>query len=744
MVRAAPQKKTPWPIGSGEMVERIRTHDWAETPLGPIESWPQSLHTALDICLGSAFPSFVLWGRDLIQLYNDAALTIVRAKHPGAFGVPVRDAWSEIWETIGPLIAGVLSTGQPLLGENIPMLPERGGPREPAYFTLCYSALRDEAGGIAGVLVTAIETTEQLRTEAALRESEEHYRSLVQASNTGYSIIEMKIEPDEPLDYRFVEVNQAFETLTGLTDVKGKWVRDLIPGLEESWLETYRDVALTGQAVSFEQHVKKLENRWFSVYAFRIGAPEQHRVGILFTDVTERKGAEAANARLAAIVSSSPDAVMSFSPDGFIQSWNTAAEQLFGYSEAEALGADADLLVPPGCPEGPRGVFDWGLAGQSVQIETVRQHKDRTRIDVAISAAPMRGADDAIIGVSAIMRDIRARKRTEAALRESEARFQQFAEHSTDVLWITDLKKSHVEYVSPAYERVWGRPCDSLRDVSQWVETIHPDDRQQAIGAHERAILGEEVVLEYRILRPNGTVRRIRDTLFPIRDEHGQVLRIAGIAQDLTKDSVGRVYVVDADEASRASLSEVLRGAGYEVTTFASARAFLETAPALMPGCVVLDTRLPEAGGLLIPTELKARRTTLPVIVRSESGGGTLFAVRAMKAGAVDYLEMPCSSEVLVSAVATALADIQGAAERDRSLELAQSRLAGLSSRERQVLEGLMAGGTNRTIADAFGLSPRTIELHRSNMMEKLGVRTIGEAVLVATAAGLQPRQTSS
>ncbi len=217
--------------------------------------------------------------------------------------------------------------------------------------------------------------------------------------------------------------------------------------------------------------------------------------------------------------------------------------------------------------------------------------------------------------------------------------------------------------------------------------------------------------------------------------------RIAGIAEDLTKDSVALVYVVDADDASRESLSQVLKGAGYEVSPFASARAFLKTAPALMPGCVVLDTRLPEAGGLLIPTELKARRASLPVIVTGQSGGDVLFGVRAMKAGAVDYLEMPCSSEMLLAAVATALADIQGAAERDRSLELARSRIAGLSAREREVLEGLMVGGTNRTIASNLGLSPRTVELHRSNLLESLGVRTVGEAVLVATTAGLRPRQ---
>src|SRR4051812_9353672 len=367
MVRAAPRQKIPWPIGNGEMAECIRAHDWASTPLGPTDAWPQTLRTTIDICLGSAFASFVLWGPDLIQLYNDAALDIMKEKHPSAFGRPLRGSWPEIWDTIGPMIGRVLRTGEPVLDENVLMLPERGGPPEPAYFTFCYSALHDEAGAIAGMFITAIETTEKVRAEATRLESEEHYRSLVQASDTGYSVIEMKIEPGEPLDYRFIDVNDAFETLTGLTDVQGKWVRDLIPGLEESWFKTYRDVALTGQSIHFERKTTELGDRWFSVYAFRIGAPERRRVGVLFTDVTERRRAETANARLAAIVSSSPDAVMSFSPDGVIQSWNTAAEQLFGYSEAEALGAYADLLVPPGCPEGPRGVFDWGLAGQSVQ-----------------------------------------------------------------------------------------------------------------------------------------------------------------------------------------------------------------------------------------------------------------------------------------------------------------------------------------------------------------------------------------
>ena len=104
MVRAALHQKRPWPVGNGEMAERIRAHDWVLTPLRPTDTWPQSLRTAVDICLSSGFASYVWWGRDLIQFYNDPALAIVRAKHPASFGAPAREAWPDAWETVGPLV----------------------------------------------------------------------------------------------------------------------------------------------------------------------------------------------------------------------------------------------------------------------------------------------------------------------------------------------------------------------------------------------------------------------------------------------------------------------------------------------------------------------------------------------------------------------------------------------------------------------------------------------------------------
>jgi len=173
-------KPKEWPAGDGEMAHLVREHDWAATPLGPIEAWPQSLRTVVDLCLGSTFPNYVWWGPEFVQVYNDAALPIVRAKHPAALGAPARRAWADVWEDVGALIEGVAATGEAARGDDVPMVPERGGRPEMAWFTFSYSPLRDEAGTVAGVFCSAIETTARIRAEEALREIEERFRALIE------------------------------------------------------------------------------------------------------------------------------------------------------------------------------------------------------------------------------------------------------------------------------------------------------------------------------------------------------------------------------------------------------------------------------------------------------------------------------------------------------------------------------------------------------------------------------------
>jgi PAS domain S-box-containing protein len=332
--------------------------------------------------------------------------------------------------------------------------------------------------------------------------------------------------------------------------------------------------------------------------------------------------------------------------------------------------------------------------------------------------------------------DVIASKIAEERLRATQERFRQFAEHSTDALWILDSKTMRLEYLSPAFETIWGEPREAmLREQARWAESIHPEDRAGARVALERVRRGEAATEEYRIVRSDGTVRWIRDTAFPIRDEQGRVLRVGGIAQDITKHDGSLVYVVDADEASRHCLSALLQGGGYDVKAFASARAFLEMASALVPGCVVLDIRTPAAGGMTAVRELRARGIGLPVIVTGSSGGEVGTAVQAMKAGAVDWLEIPYEPDALLAAVASAMATVRDTAETDHAVELARARIAEMTTREREVLAGLLAGETNKIIGKRLGISPRTVEVHRAHVMERLGARTLPELVLLAAAA---------
>lgn len=196
------------------------------------------------------------------------------------------------------------------------------------------------------------------------------------------------------------------------------------------------------------------------------------------------------------------------------------------------------------------------------------------------------------------------------------------------------------------------------------------------------------------------------------------------------------VYLVDDDEAIRRSASFMLRASGYRVTTFASGLELLDAVGSLAPGCVLLDVRMPGMDGVEVLAALRQRGVLFPVIVMTGHGDVTV-AVQAMKGGALDFIEKPFEKAVLESALDEGFARLdQSDRRRDRQDE-AQARLAALTPRERDVLEGLVRGHPNKTIAYDLGISPRTVEVHRANVMLKLSVASLSEALRIAFAAGL-------
>ena len=195
------------------------------------------------------------------------------------------------------------------------------------------------------------------------------------------------------------------------------------------------------------------------------------------------------------------------------------------------------------------------------------------------------------------------------------------------------------------------------------------------------------------------------------------------------------VYVLDDDDAVLRSLERLLSSASFQPIIFDRPDVFLAAAKAFRTGCVLLDVRLPDMSGLEVQAQLRIMRNDLPVIV--VTGEGDIHtAVRAMKAGAADFLEKPYSDHALLRAIEAAFVQ-EHHLNRDSEIEDATRRVAMLSPRERQVLDGLLAGQPNKLIAYHLELSVRTVEVHRARMMDRLGLRQLAEAIRLGTLARL-------
>ena len=203
-------------------------------------------------------------------------------------------------------------------------------------------------------------------------------------------------------------------------------------------------------------------------------------------------------------------------------------------------------------------------------------------------------------------------------------------------------------------------------------------------------------------------------------------------------EGAAAVHVIDDDEAVRHSLAFLFESAGLPVCAYESAPAFLRVATGLTDGCVLTDVRMPDMDGLALQRRLAELGVRLPVIVMT-GHGDVPVAVQALKAGAADFIEKPFDDDALLAAVRAALAASRLDRERDAEAERVSARLANLTPRERQVFDRLVAGQQNKAIAQDLGSSPRTVEVHRARVMEKMGARNLPELVRMALGAGAPP-----
>ncbi|WP_082364205.1 hybrid sensor histidine kinase/response regulator [Rhodopseudomonas sp. AAP120] len=292
----------------------VHSYDWSATPLGPTDRWPPPLQVSAATMLAATIPCFLVWGPHQTLLYNDAYIELLAARHPDALGRSFRDVWPEIWPDLEPLVTRAYG-GEGLSQQNLQLRMQRKGYEEETWFTYFYTPVRLDDGAVAGFLGGCLENTEAMRASKALEEanaklqqalrdqnaandavgrSEARYRALFEALDDGFCIIEFFDGPHGPLsDYVHIEANAGYEKQTGIPDIVGRTLRDLVPDEADGWAELYRSVLLTGQPIHFEREFIAV-NRIIEVSATRIEPPELRQVSVLFRDITARKQAEAA------------------------------------------------------------------------------------------------------------------------------------------------------------------------------------------------------------------------------------------------------------------------------------------------------------------------------------------------------------------------------------------------------------------------------------------------------------------
>lgn len=261
------------------------------------------------------------------------------------------------------------------------------------------------------------------------------------------------------------------------------------------------------------------------------------------------------------LVETAPDAIVLADSRGTIVLWNAAAQALFGYTEQEAIGQSLTCLMPvryrDAHQKGLERVRASGhsrLAGKAVELCGLK--KDGTEFPLELSLGTWQS--DGRVYFSGIIRDITARKRSEEALRESQERFRQLAESIREVFWMTDPEKNRMIYISPAYESIWGRTCESLyASPLSWLDAIHRDDRDRVLQAALTKQISGAYDEEYRIVRPDGSARWIWDRAFPIRDASGHVYRITGIAEDITEHKQAEQALQQAHDETEKILASV-------------------------------------------------------------------------------------------------------------------------------------------------------------------------------------------
>jgi PAS domain S-box-containing protein len=346
---------------------------------------------------------------------------------------------------------------------------------------------------------------------------------------------------------RVIYLNGVAEALTGWTEAEaaGRPLPDVFHILNEYTREPAENPALhalrLGVIVGLANHTVLIARDGTERPIDDSAAPMVDESGapvgvvLVFRDVTERRRDEEVRARLAAIVESSQDAIISKTLDGVIRTWNTGAERIFGYRAEEAVGRPITLIIPADRLDEEREILGRISRGEPIEhFETVRVAKDGRQLDISLTVSPIRDAEGRVIGASKVARDVTERKRVEAALRASEQRFRTLTAHAPVGIFLTD-REGHCLFVNESWCRMAGLSPEEAM-AQGWARALHPEDSERVFHEWCEAVnTGRPFASEYRFRTPRGEVTWLQGRAVELRDEAGVISGYIGTLTDITE-----------------------------------------------------------------------------------------------------------------------------------------------------------------------------------------------------------------